>query len=274
MVVDMTVTGEGQPLKDALQQKPQLVWIETPANPTWDVTDIARVASLAHAAGALVAVDSTPATPVHTQPITLGADIVMHSATKYLNGHSDVLAGALVASEEMAGSERWGKIREIRKSNGMMPGTMDAWLLQRGMRTLFLRVKQQSAAALAIATHVHTKHTPKIVVLYPGLSGSRDYEVSKQQMKGGFGGMLSLRILDSAGNDASPPGAAALAFAGRLQVFKRATSLGGVESLVEHRKSIEGPSSPIPDDLLRFSIGIEDVDDLISDLDQAALTLI
>mmetsp|Transcript_53343 Transcript_53343/g.126108 ORF Transcript_53343/g.126108 Transcript_53343/m.126108 type:complete len:399 (-) Transcript_53343:199-1395(-) len=269
-VLDMTVEAGEAALSEALKDGPKLVWLETPANPTWDITDLQRVASLAHASGALVVVDSTAATPVHMLPLALGADLVMHSATKYLNGHSDLLAGALVASKQMAGTERWQKIRQIRRNNGMMLGSMDAWLLQRGMRTLFLRVQRQSASALAIAAHVHQKHHPRILVLYPGLPSSPGHAIAQKQMRDGFGGMLSLRVIQGATAEGEKPGSEALHFAARLKVFKRATSLGGVESLVEHRKSIEGPSSPIPDDLLRISVGIEDVNDLIADLDQAA----
>lgn len=235
----------------------RIVWVETPANPTWTVTDLAEAARTAHAAGARLVVDSTVATPVHTRPIEHGADLVVHSATKFLNGHGDVLAGAMVAAVDDPFVQR---IRSWRRSNGAVPGGFDAWLLLRGMRTLFPRVRQGSATALAIARHFHGD--PRVeVVLYPGLESHPNHVVARRQMRGGFSGMLSMRVRGGK--------AAAAASAARLQVFVRATSLGGTESLVEHRAPVEGPSTPVPDDLLRFSIGLEDPDDLIADLDQA-----
>ena len=237
--------------------KTRLVWIETPCNPTWDVIDIAAAAGLAHGAGALLAVDSTVATPVLTRPIELGADIVMHSATKYLNGHGDVLAGALVTSEE---SELWQTVKMQRAETGAIPGSMDAWLLQRGMRTLFLRVNNASASALAIAEHFEN-HPALEAVAYPGLPSHPGHAIALKQMHGGFSGMLSFLIK---GDEKD-----ALRFVSRCEVFIRATSLGGIESLVEHRYSIEGPDSPIPKNLVRLSVGAEHVDDLIADLEQA-----
>jgi len=235
----------------------RLVWIETPANPTWEVTDIAAAAEIAKDCGAALAVDSTVATPVFTRPLALGADIVMHSATKYLNGHGDVVAGALVTK---AADERWERIRQVRAEGGAILGSFEAWLLQRGMRTLFLRVREAAASALAIARRLE-KHPALEAVLYPGLESHPGHRVAARQMDGGFGGMLSLRVRGGA--------AAALRVAGRSELFQRATSLGGVESLIEHRHTIEGPDSPIPEDLLRLSIGIESTDDLVGDLEQA-----
>jgi len=234
-----------------------LVWIETPCNPTWDVIDIDLAAEVAHSAGAILAVDSTVATPVLTRPIEHGADLVMHSATKYLNGHADVVAGALVTAQQ---DETWERIRHDRAETGAIPGAFEAWLLQRGMRTLFLRVRHASESALAIAEHF-AGH-PKIdKVLYPGLPTHYGHVIARTQMHGGFGGMLSLCIK---GGEQE-----ALAFASRCEIFIRATSLGGVESLVEHRYSIEGPTSPIPKNLVRLSIGVEAVADLIADIEQA-----
>jgi cystathionine gamma-synthase len=238
-------------------RKTRLVWIETPCNPTWDVVDIADAAKIAHDAGARLAVDSTVPTPVLTRPIEHGADIVMHSATKYLNGHGDVVAGALVTARD---DEQWARIREVRAEGGAILGSFEAWLLQRGMRTLFVRVSKASASALRIAKHFE-KHPQLERVLYPGLPSHPGHGIARRQMQGGFGGMLSLRV--RGGEEA------ALDVAKRCRVFIRATSLGGVESLIEHRYSIEGPSSPIPKDLLRLSIGIESADDLIADLEQA-----
>ncbi len=232
----------------------RLVWVETPANPMWDVTDLAAVGELAHAAGARVAVDNTVSTPVLTRPFEHGADLVMHSATKYLNGHSDVLAGAVLSARR---DPFWERIRSWRRNAGAVPGPFEAWLLQRGMRTLFLRVHRASETALAIATHL-AGHPALRDVLYPGLPSHPGHQIAARQMSGGFGGMLSIRM-------AGGPEHAAAVLRG-VRVFKRATSLGGVESLIEHRGLTEGPSSPVPPDLLRLSIGIEAAADLIADL--------
>ena len=235
----------------------KLVWIETPCNPTWDVTDIAAAAALAHKAGAKLAVDSTVATPLLTRPIELGADYVMHSATKYLNGHSDVVAGALAAAAE---DELWAKARESRSLDGAILGPFEAWLVLRGMRTMHLRVQQSCASAMHIASHFSAH--PKIEqVLYPGLADHPGHEIAKRQMRGGYGGMMSIQV--AGGRDA------ALRVAKAVQLFIPATSLGGVESLLEHRATVEGPDSPVPDNLLRISVGIEDVGDLVADLEQA-----
>ena len=235
----------------------RLVWLETPANPTWDVTDLRAVCDLAHAAGARVAVDNTVPTPVLTQPIEFGADLVVHSAAKYLNGHSDVVAGAVLSARN---DPFWQRIRSWRRTGGAVPGPFEAWLLVRGMRTLFLRVQRASESALAIARHFE-RHPALGVVLYPGLPSHPGHAIAARQMTGGFGGMLSVRVAGGI--------EAAKSVLAKVKVFKRATSLGGVESLIEHRSSMEGPSSPVPDDLLRLSIGIESPMDLIADLEAA-----
>ena len=246
-------------LADTLRAvRPRLLWIETPSNPLWDLTDIAAAVALAREVGARVAVDSTVATPVFTRPLALGADIVMHSATKYLNGHSDVVAGALVARED---SDLWQTIRRNRNLGGAVPGPFEAWLLLRGMRTLHLRVRQASASALAIAQELEG-HPSLIRTLYPGLPSHPGHALACRQMQGGFGGMLSIRV---AGGEQ-----AARAAIGRLRVFRQATSLGSVESLAEHRASVEGPGSACPVDLIRLSVGIESAADLLADL-RAAL---
>jgi cystathionine gamma-synthase len=234
-----------------------LVWMETPANPLWTVADIEATVALAHAAGARVAVDSTVATPVFSQPLALGADLVMHAATKYLGGHSDLIAGALVSREDDA---HWQRIKTIRAQLGGTLGSFESWLLLRGMRTLFLRVRAASDSAMKIADHFEG-HPLVEAVLYPGLASHPQHEVAARQMKGGFGGMLSLRV--KAGESA------AIRTAARVQLWKRATSLGGTESLIEHRASVEGAGTPAPADLLRLSVGIEAVADLIEDLEQA-----
>jgi cystathionine gamma-synthase len=243
--------------KSVTEGKTKLIWVETPCNPTWDVIDIRAAANIAHRIGARLAIDSTIPTPVLTQPIKFGADIVMHSATKYLNGHSDVVAGALATKKE---DEFWARICQIRADGGAILGPFEAWLLQRGMRTLFLRVRQSSHSAMTIAKQFEG-HPNLEAVLYPGLANHPGHEIAERQMQGGYGGMLSLRVKGGA--------EAALAVVRKCKVFTRATSLGCVESLIEHRYSIEGESSPIPKDLLRLSIGIESVDDLIADLEQA-----
>ena len=235
----------------------RLVWVETPANPLWSITDIVGAAQIAHRAGALLAVDSTAATPVLTRPLALGADIVMHSATKYLNGHSDVIAGSLTTACKDA---FWERICAARSGGGAILGGFEAYLLLRGMRTLFPRVERACRSAQHIAERL-AKHPRVREVLYPGLPGYRGHEIAARQMTGGFGGMLSIRVAGGA--------EAAVAVAARVEVWQRATSLGGVESLIEHRASIEGADSPAPPDLLRLSVGIEDPGDLIADLDAA-----
>jgi cystathionine gamma-synthase len=247
---------------DAVRQavqpgRTQLIWIETPGNPLWSVTDIAALAEIAHKTGARLAVDSTVATPVFTQPLKFGADLVMHSATKYLNGHSDLCAGALVTKEENA---HWRRIIEVRYQLGAILGSVEAWLLLRGMRSLFPRVRQQAATALTLAQRF-SRHPAVADVLYPGLPDFPGHDIARRQMQGGFGGMLSIRV--KAGTEA------AKATAARVGLWQRATSLGGTESLIEHRASVEGPESPVPGDLLRLSVGLEDAGDLYDDLDQA-----
>jgi cystathionine gamma-synthase len=235
----------------------KLVWIETPSNPSWDVIDISAAAKIAHGAGARLAVDSTVATPVLTQPIKHGADLVVHSATKYLNGHCDVVAGAIVTAKE---DEIWGCIRELRTDNGAILGSFEAFLLQRGMRTLFLRVRKSCESALVLARHFEG-HSSIGAVIYPGLPSHPGHEIARRQMDGGFGGMLCIQVK---GDEED-----ALNVVKRCNVFTRATSFGGVESLIEHRYSIEGEGSPVPREWIRLSIGIECVDDLIADLELA-----
>jgi cystathionine gamma-synthase len=238
-------------------RRPKLIWVETPANPTWDVTDITAACTIAREVGALVAVDSTCATPLLTRPLALGADVVMHSATKYLNGHSDVVAGALACRRDDA---LWQRIRYIRSAGGAILGPLEAWLLLRGMRTLHLRVTTASASAMALAQAL-SGHPRLSHVLYPGLPGNPGHAIAARQMSGGFGAMMSLRL--AAGE------AAARTFTNRLRLFKQATSLGSVESLAEHRASVEGPDTLCPADLVRLSVGIEHTQDLLTDIEQA-----
>jgi len=253
--VDATALDE---LRRAVQPgRTRLLWVETPANPLWSITDIVGAAEIAHQAGAHLAVDSTAATPVLTRPLEHGADIAMHSATKYLNGHSDVIAGALTAARE---DEFWQRLVAARSGGGAILGSLEAYLLLRGMRTLYPRVERACRSAMRIAEHF-AGQSKVLEVLYPGLPTHPGHAVAARQMEGGFGGMLSIRVAGGA--------AAAIATAAGVQLWKRATSLGGVESLIEHRASVEGAGSPAPPDLLRLSVGIEDADDLIADLDEA-----
>jgi cystathionine gamma-synthase len=256
--VELVETDDLDKLRSAVQPgRTKLVWIETPSNPLWTITDIAAAAEIAHAAGARLAVDSTAASPVHTRPLTLGADIVMHAATKILNGHSDVVAGVLAGARA---DEFWQRLVGIRARQGGILGPFEAYLLMRGMRTLHLRAGAQARSAFDLA-HRLAAHPHVSRVLYPGLPQHPGHEVAARQMQDGFGFMLSVQV---AGGEP-----AAVATAAKVGLWKRATSLGGVESLIEHRASIEGPGTPCPPDLLRLSTGIESVEDLYADLDEA-----
>jgi cystathionine gamma-synthase len=235
----------------------RLLWIETPTNPTWDVIDVAAAAAAGHAAGARVAVDCTVSPPCTMRALELGADFAFHSGTKYMGGHSDLTAGVLSAART---DGLWDEIRLVRTLMGGVIAPFDAWLLIRGIRTLFLRYERASAGAMRIARHFEG-HPGVARVLYPGLPGHPRHEVAARQMTGGFGGMLSILTAGDA--------AAARDVARFAEVFLPATSLGGVESLIEHRKTVEGPASLVPDTLLRLSIGVEDPADLIADLEQA-----
>ena len=236
---------------------PTLALIETPSNPWLRVVDIQAAADAVHSAGGLLVVDSTAATPILQQPLKHGADVVMHSATKGINGHSDVLAGVL-ATNDVTGRV-WEDIKADRHDAGAVIGPFEAWLLVRGMRTLPLRAKQMSCNAMELAEFL--QNHPKIEeVLYPGLASHTGHELATRQMSVGFGSLLSCIVKGG--------GAAALEAVGKLEVFHRATSLGGVESLVEHRHTIE-PHTGIPEGLLRLSVGIEDIEDLKRDLSQA-----
>ena len=235
----------------------QLVWVETPNNPNWEVTDITAAAEIAHGAGAKLLADCTGTPPCMTRALDLGADFSFHSATKYLNGHSDITAGVLSVKEI---GKYWEDIFWIRKLQGTVLHSFDAWLLIRGMRTLFLRVEKSCKNAMAIAKHFEG-HQHIETVFYTGLSSDPGHEVSKRQTDGQFGGMMSVIIRGTEQN--------AIDVTRFCQLFYPATSLGGVESLVEHRKTVSGEGFPVHPRLLRLSIGIEDPDDLIYDLEQA-----
>jgi len=260
--LDLVPNGNLECLKSVIRPgETKIVWIETPANPTCEITDIAASAEVAHAGGARVVVDSTLATPVLCQPLEWGADLVMHSATKQLNGHSDVLAGALVTK---VADDLWARIGHDRASRGAVLGPFEAWLLLRGMRTLFLRVPTAARNAFRVA-ELLTEHSSVAEVMYPGLAGHPGHFIAAGQMQGGYGTILSFR----------PVGGeiAAKRVVGALKLFRNATSLGGVESLVEHRAPVEGPDTNVPNDLIRLSLGIEDETDLVSDLEQALETV-
>jgi cystathionine gamma-synthase len=235
----------------------KLVWLETPSNPLWTISDIAGAAEIAHAAGARLVVDSTCASPYHTRPLALGADIVMHAATKILNGHSDVIAGVLAGRQA---DEYWARVVALRGRYGAVLGGFDAYFLNRGLKTFFVRAAAQARAAMDLAERF-SAHPHVARVLYPGLPQHPGHDVAARQMDNGFGFMMSIQVHGGE--------AAAIAAAARVGLWKRATSLGGVESLIEHRASIEGAGTPCPPDLLRLSTGIEDPDDLYRDLDAA-----
>jgi cystathionine gamma-synthase len=256
--VDFVETDDIEHVRKAVRPyETKLVWLETPSNPLWTISDIEAIAAIAHEAGARLAVDSTCASPIHTRPLALGADIVMHAATKILNGHSDVIAGALAGA---VNDEFWQRIVTIRKGGGAILGPFEAYLLLRGMRTLHLRATAQAKSALALAERL-SAHPHVARVLYPGLPQHPGHDLAARQMESGFGFMLSIQVRGGE--------AAAIATAAKVGLWKRATSLGGVESLIEHRASIEGEGTPCPPDLLRLSTGVEDPGDLYDDLDRA-----
>jgi len=245
-------------LADAVRDgETHLVWVETPNNPNWEVTDIAAAAEIAHSAGAKLIADCTATPPSMTRALDLGADISFHSATKYLNGHSDITAGVLSVKEV---GPFWEDISLVRKLQGTVLHSQDAWLLIRGLRTLFLRVERACQNAMAIAKHFEGHpHIEK--VLYPGLTSDPGHAVAKRQTDGQFGAMMSIIIKGTEQN--------AIDVTRFCELFYPATSLGGVESLVEHRKTVSGEGFPVHPQLLRLSIGIEDAEDLIYDLEQA-----
>jgi cystathionine gamma-synthase len=251
--VDM---GDLDAVRRAMRTTTRLVWVETPSNPLLRVVDIARLAEMAHERGAHCVVDNTWATPVLQRPLELGADVVMHATTKYLGGHSDVLGGALVWRADDHFTQR---VRTIQTSLGAVPSPFECWLTMRGIRTLPWRVRAHSSNALALAQHL-AQHARIEAVHYPGLQSHPAHAIAKRQMSA-FGGMLSLQV--RGGREE------AMGLAARLRIVARATSLGGTESLIEHRASVEGAATRAPENLLRLSVGLENVDDLMEDFDQA-----
>lgn len=254
--VDVVDMANLDAVERALRPNTRLVWVETPSNPLVRVVDIARLAELAHSVGARCAVDNTWATPVLQLPLREGADLVMHSTTKYLGGHSDLLGGALVARVD---DELTQRLLNIQKVGGAVPSPFDCWLLLRGIRTLPWRMRAHCENASLVATFLSTH--PKVeIVHYPGLASHSGHEIARRQMND-FGGMLSVQV--RGGSEA------ALELTRRLSLFTRATSLGGTESLIEHRASVEGAVTLAPENLLRVSVGLEHPDDLIEDLERA-----
>jgi cystathionine gamma-synthase len=250
--VDMT---DLDAVKKAVREKTKLVWAETPSNPTLKLTDLAAVAEIAHGANALFACDNTWS-PIIQRPFELGADLVMHSTTKYFGGHSDVLGGAVIARRE---DEFFQRLREVQTVGGAVPAPFDCWLVHRGMQTLPWRIRAHSENAGRVALFLESH--PKVArVHYPGLASHPQHALARRQMSL-FGGMVSF---ETKGDRAT-----AMALPNHTRIFTRATSLGGVESLIEHRQSIEGPDTLTPETLLRLSIGLEHADDLIADLERA-----
>jgi cystathionine gamma-synthase len=244
-------------IKASIQPNTKLIWVETPANPLLGISDIQAICALAHSHGIFVGVDNTIATPILQNPITLGADIVMHATTKYIGGHSDVLGGAIIMREENDWSTR---LKSVQILMGATQNPLDCYLLARGLKTLPLRMREHSDSALTLAQRLE-KHIAIKKVHYPGLISHPQHELAKRQMPNGYSGMISIQIKGDEAN--------ARKVASKLKLFQQATSLGGVESLVEHRRSIEGPDSKTPGNLLRLSVGLEHVDDLWEDLNQA-----
>jgi cystathionine gamma-synthase len=244
-------------LTAALRPNTRLIWVETPSNPLLKITDLAEVARIARDAGVPTICDGTFATPVLQHPLDFGIDMVAHSTTKYLSGHSDVLGGVLITSDE--NHPLFASARQSQKLGGAVPSPFDCWLTMRGIETLPCRVRTQSASAHEVATFLEA-HERVEVVFYPGLASHPGHTIAARQMSG-FGAMLSVTIA----GDAST----AIAVAAAMRVFTRATSLGGTHSLIEHRASMEGPASTTPQNLLRISIGLENSADLIDDLAQA-----
>jgi cystathionine gamma-synthase len=251
--VDMTRLDE---VAAALQPNTRIVWIETPSNPLLQCVDIAALADMAHQAGARAIADNTFASPVLQRPLELGCDMVMHATTKYLGGRSDVLGGAVVSK---LNDEAFAQVRTAQLFGGGVPSPFDCWLVMRSLPTLPYRIQAHCANAMKVAQFLDS-HPKVSAVHYPGLENNAFHALAKKQMSG-FGGMLSFEA--KAGKDA------AMAVAQHVEIFTRATSLGGVESLIEHRASIEGPESKTPQGLLRVSVGLEHADDLIDDLSQA-----
>ncbi|SMD00899.1 trans-sulfuration enzyme family protein [Pedobacter nyackensis] len=251
--IDMT---DVEGIKKHIKTNTVMIWTETPSNPLLKITDIAAIAEISKANGLVLACDSTFASPCLQNPILLGADLVMHSSTKYIGGHSDVLGGILVTAEK---NELWEKIRNIQQIGGAVPSPFDCFLLIRSIKTLAYRMRGHCENGMALALYLE-KHPAVETVYYPGLPGHPGHETAKKQMSS-FGGMLSILVKGDAEE--------ARKVVNKVKLFAQATSLGGVESLIEHRASVEGPDTKTPQNLIRISVGLEHIDDLIDDFEQA-----
>jgi cystathionine gamma-synthase len=254
--VDMT---DIDAVRQAIRPNTRLLWLETPSNPTLDVTDIAAIAGVAHEAGAAAACDNTWATPLLQRPFDLECDFVIHSTTKYMGGHSDVTGGAVLVSDDRRNAEMLSRLRSVQTVGGAVPSAFDCWLVMRGIRSLACRMRTHCDNAERIASFLEQQKNVERVH-YPGLETDPGHSIASRQMSR-FGGVVSVQIKGGA--------EAAMGVANRVRLFIQATSLGGTESLIEHRASVEGPTSTTPPGLLRLSIGLEDCDDLIDDLSQA-----
>ena len=252
-MVDMTKPEE---VKTAIRSNTRLLWCESPSNPLLKVTDLSNISSIAHEAGLLVVCDNTWATPILQQPFQLGCDIIVHSATKYIGGHSDVLLGVVVVKENSPVSQA---IHQVQRIGGAVPSPFECWLATRGLQTLPQRIRAASRSAMTIAEYCST-HPLIEKCLYPGLKSDSYHEIASRQMSM-YGGMLSIQLRSTTEQ--------AQKVASSMKIFHHATSLGSVESLVEHRRSVEPPDSLTPGNLLRLSIGLESVEDLLEDIDQA-----
>jgi len=258
--VSFVDTTDADAVRTALTPATKLIWVETPSNPLLRITDLGAIAEVARKARALTVCDNTFATPVLQRPFGYGMDFIMHSATKYLGGHSDVAGGAIVARTRSAFSER---LRLLQSEAGAVPSPFDCWLILRGAATLHLRIRAQSDNALRIARFLAGQKAVENV-FYPGLEDHPGHALANRQMRA-FGAMLSFTLRGGQ--------AAAMRCVANVKLFTRATSLGGVESLIEHRASMEGPDTRTPDNLVRVSVGVEHADDLSADLEQALATL-
>ncbi|MFD2523505.1 trans-sulfuration enzyme family protein [Emticicia soli] len=258
--VDMTDINQ---VKKAIKKNTKLIWIETPSNPSLKITDIQAVVKLANAKNILTGCDNTWATPYFTKPFDFGVDIIMHSTTKYFGGHSDIISGCIVLNNTLP-QELKARIRNFQTTGGVIPSPFDCWLLFRSLATFAVRMPVHAQNAMKLATFL--ENYPQIEkVNYPGLKSNEYHKVAKKQMQNGFGGMMSIVV--KGGQEA------ALKLTSHLKLVKHATSLGGVETLIEHRKSAEGAHSVSPDNLLRISVGIENIEDLIADFSQALAQL-
>lgn len=252
--VDFVDLADLEAIRKAIRPKTRLIWVETPSNPLLKVCDIRAIVDLAKKDRIAVACDNTFSTPIFQQPLLLGCDLVMHSSTKYFGGHSDVLGGVLVTSRK---DTLWDKIRDIQVLAGAVPSPFDCYMTVRGIKTLPYRMRGHAENAMRIASFLEN-HMAVEKVYYPGLQSHEGYEIAQSQMKS-FGGMLSFLVKD--GEDA------AIKIVNSVKIFTQATSLGGVESLIEHRASLEGPDTKTPRNLIRVSVGLENIEDLIEDLE-------